>query len=225
MAEGEQQRGLSIPKHVSRHLEITGAEGQVSPIRWHDNQDLPKAGQALLLEMLEEIRRIEDVGDSASKRYKETKLCATLIEHLLALSETSISDANSMAALLLGYLYRGLSLPSEKRYEAVSQETFRFLYAEYSRGNSNLKKAQQQGRDWMKRKAAEIWEQDHTQQFRIADVASKVQSMAKQEAERRKKLGDTKPLTCWGTNLATIRRNIKQVAPAYAKQAGRPRKT
>ncbi|MFG6139066.1 hypothetical protein [Halomonas sp. B23F22_10] len=221
MSDNEQQFGLDVPKYVNQYCNIAGSEGRASPLHLLNDDGSLRQGQEVLLEMLAQMRCLEAESNSSPVRHSETKLCSELIERLLARSETPISDAEPIAALLLGYLYRGLTLPSHESYQALSVKAIQLLRAEYSRGKNNIKQIQQLGRKWMRDRAIQIWDEDHACEKRVKDVALEVQEDAQREAQRLKELGDNRPLSCWGMGLETIRKNINTVAPDYARKRGR----
>lgn len=225
MADDDQRIGLDIPKYVYRYGEVAGSEARAAPLNLLNDAGELLNDQALLLEMLAEVRRLEALGNNNQSRSEELNLCADLVERLLSLSGSPLSTSTPLASLLLGYLYRGLTSPSEDRHEAISMEAIRLLKTESRRGMSQTKEVQRQGAKWMQDKAVEIWRKDYAKKRLMTDVAEEVLALARQEAERRQAAGDISPIACWAMGIRTIKGHLKKVAPDYASKRGRPSNT
>ncbi|MFW3615526.1 hypothetical protein [Billgrantia antri] len=226
MSNESKPAGIIVPKFVHHYSDVVGDEARAAPIHLLGDEGEPRSEQDILLEILQQLRRLESSKGNNSRRAYEIEFCTKLVERLLASSESPLSESDPTAALLLGYFYRGLTLPSQEHYQAVTHETLRLLHTEYSRGKNDIKKCQEQGREWIQQKAGELWAKDRDKVRKVNSVAEEVQSLLQEEAERRHRdLGDPMPLLCWSTRLSHIRKIVSGVAPVYAKRPGRPRKS
>lgn len=182
-------------------------------------------GHALLDQMEQKLLQMPASSDEeATATEYATNMCLDMIRQVrtqVSADELAPLDSHHFL-LLLGYMYGKLSMPNPRHYNE--------LYKSY---NTTLKQRtglksmgieQQRGNDWIKEKAAEIWQRDYDQQLRIGTVVTQVSELAAEEAKKRKAGGDDSAWKYWPKSPDKIRKAIREVAPTYAVKGGRPPK-
>ncbi|MDN7131978.1 hypothetical protein JNO04_06400 [Halomonas sp. MC140] len=173
------QKGSDSPSYIQRYASLMGLgsiDANLPALR--DNEGKLKAEQRFLLEMLEDLRRLEETYCDDPTRGKEIQLCSSLIEELLSSEnwQAPISEANSFFTLYLGYLFGRMTLPSKNRYNQareVGLEAFEVAAERYKGGK--IKNAET---EWIKSQVYDYYDQ-HKDSFKSLRQAAK--EIAKRE--------------------------------------------
>lgn len=234
MADDDQRFGLDIPPHVqkpgrSRGL-IAGAMNNPPPKLMADDLLLANAerllhGRDLLSQMVDELSQMAASSDEASSPSEYTAdLCLQLaksIQHDATNSDLSpVSIGHRL--LVAGYLFGKLTMPTKESHAEASKHLIADIRRQTAFRDRDAER--ERGYQWMRRRAHEIWEQDHTRGLRVGEVANMVRDDVVNETEKRQAQGDDGPRKHWPRSLNKIRKVIREVAPDSAAKPGRPSK-
>jgi hypothetical protein len=206
------------PRQWAEHLELLTTDGKFSSV-----------GDMLEL-MHSELDRLQEQIDANEEpdRHSETVLAAATAEILdeRAGQYQRENRRETYFAILLGYLYGRLTKPGKQSEREALGNYFvakKLSQAEARRqaGPRSVEDEREAGRQWMREKAAAIWEKDHAQELLIGVVAAKVSNLVENEAKEREAMRD-ESVRKWPKSLEKIRKAIRPVAPAYATKGGRP---
>ncbi|MBW6390216.1 hypothetical protein [Billgrantia antri] len=230
MSDEEQRFGLDIPAHAQRRGRglIAGAMENPPPklmadhLELYDDDGASLDGKALMEQMLAEMQQM---ATPLNAKPTATSLGADfaieLAEDVLdqASADDFQPDSVGLKAILLAYIYGKLTMP--RRHE--HRELIKHAIADIRRqvGPSSVEAERERGRQWMRDRASEIWEQDHARELLIGEVAAKVQRLVNEEARERESMRD-ESVRKWPKSLEKIRKAIRPVAPDYATRPGRP---
>lgn len=181
----------------------------------------------LLATVIQETDRLPKWWDQSSEQASAAREChRQTMEAIEGLN--SSEEHNYRRLLVIGYLYGRLTKPSrEVKHELfrTRKEVEKLEEREERRlsGPRSVEAQREVGRQWMRNKAAEIWENDHSQELRIGKVTEMVKKLVEKEVAERKAMGDESAIN-WPRSIDIISKTIHPEAPPYAKKRGRERK-
>lgn len=181
----------------------------------------------LLATVIQESGRLPDWWHQSSGQVSVARECNRLAhERIKDLATEKCQDHHHL--LIIGYLYGRLTLPSREVIHKLIQAEEKVKKNEKREelrkaGLKEVESDREEGRLWMRERAAEIWKEDHAEELTLSKMAAKVHALVKEESAAREASRDESSRR-WPQSLEKIKDAIRPAAPEYASKRGRPRK-
>lgn len=209
-----------------RGLQLEDPKKCVAPLKWIDGEGRNRPAESLLRDAYEELYDLwsSHVGRKPSGASYVSQTLIHCIASVLDQLEGARSDLKLVHRdlLFIGFGYALLTMPTRKEIAELRQPFLSDLRRR--RGPASTERKREEGREFMRARAKELWDQDREQELRITDMALRVIELVTDEAAVRLAHGDRSAKDYWPKGIDTVRDIIRPVAPDYACRKGRPRK-